>query len=352
MAAQFVTPDAVHFMAREARGRICLALTPGRYDDLRLPQMPSPRLTGSRAASSVSIRARHGVTTGASASDRARTVQVAVDPTATASDLSRPGHVFPLRAQAGGVLERGERAEAGVDLARLAGLNPAAVVCELMRQDRSAGRVPDVAMFSRQHRLQMITIQDVIQYRRRSERAVSEVTAIQLPTRYGSFVLHAFEDIWEGTVHLALVHAEAPSDRPPVVRVHSQCVLGETFAAQRCDCREGFELAIRRIGQEPHGILLYVTNDARGRSPVARHASCANRPSQNHHSSERSHKADESAHEIGAQILRELGLTSVRALVDNPQTTPVLEAFGLAVVEEIPLRECTGRHVAVPLESK
>src|SRR5205823_847460 len=264
IAAQFATPEAVNFMTKEGRGLICLCLTQDRCDELALRQMTDRNETPYGTAFTVSVEAREGVTTGISAPDRSRTIQVAVDPDAKPEDLVQPGHVFPLRARDGGVLARAGQTEAAVDLARLAGLNPAGVVCEVMAEDGTMARVPDLVPYCRRHGLKLITVADLIEYRRRHEKLVERMTSVRLPTAYGEFTAIAFRETLTGKHHVALVKGEVDGAEDVLVRVHSECLTGDVFHSLRCDCGEQLETALERIGAEERGVLLYMAQEGRG----------------------------------------------------------------------------------------
>src|SRR5438034_3218985 len=264
IAAQFATPEAINFMATHARGLICLCLTEERCDKLGLRQMAENNETPLQPAFTVSIEAREGVTTGISAQDRSITIQVAIDPTKGPGDLIQPGHVFPLRAREGGVLVRAGQTEAAVDLARLAGLNPAGVVCEVMREDGTMARVPHLVEYCERHGIKMITVADLIEYRRRTEKLVERTTAVRLPTAHGEFTAIAFREKLTGKHHVALVRGEVEGAENVLVRVHSECLTGDVFHSLRCDCGEQLEQALNRLADEERGVLLYMTQEGRG----------------------------------------------------------------------------------------
>ena len=264
IAAQFATPEAVNFMTKEARGLICLCLSEDRCDELGLRQMTERNETPYGTAFTVSVEAREGVTTGISAPDRSRTIQVAVDPDAKPEDLVQPGHIFPLRARDGGVLSRAGQTEAAVDLARLAGLIPAGVVCEIMNEDGTMARVPDLIPYCQRHGLKLVTVADLIEYRRRHEQLVERVTTVSMPTVYGDFTAVAFREKLTGKHHVALVKGEVEGAENVLVRVHSECLTGDVFHSLRCDCGEQLEQALGRIASEEHGVLLYMAQEGRG----------------------------------------------------------------------------------------
>src|SRR5438477_7994284 len=262
IAAQFATPEAINFMAMHARGLICLCLTEERADELGLRQMTEHNEAPLGTAFTVSVEAREGVTTGISAADRSRTIQVAIDPKSTPHDLVTPGHVFPLRARDGGVLRRAGQTEASVDLARLAGLVPAGVVCEIMNEDGTMARVPDLVPYCERHGLRLITVADLIEYRRRTEKLVERVVSVRLPTEYGAFTATAFRETLTGREHLALVLGGVGEN--VLVRVHSECLTGDVFHSLRCDCGEQLEAALAAIAAEGRGVLLYMAQEGRG----------------------------------------------------------------------------------------
>jgi len=334
IAAQFATPEAIAFMATHGRGLICLCLTEARCDELGLRPMTDRNETPFGTAFTVSIEAREGVTTGISAHDRSRTVQAAIDRTKGPRDLVQPGHVFPLRARPGGVLQRAGQTEAAVDLARLTGLEPAGVVCEVMNDDGTMARVPDLSAFCRRHGLKMITVASLIHYRRRHEKLVERLTSVQLPTAYGRFECIAFRETITGKQHLALVKGAVAGEENVLVRVHSECLTGDVFHSLRCDCGEQLEIALRRIGSEERGVLLYLSQEGRGIGLLAklRAYELQEQGLDTVDANERlGYPVDAREYGIGAQILAELGLGTIRILTNNPRKIAGLEAYGLVV---------------------
>ena len=340
IAAQFATPEAINFMATHGRGLICLCLTEERCDELDLKPMTYNNEAPNETAFTIAIEAREGVTTGISAADRAHTIQVAIDPTKGSGELVQPGHVFPLRASPGGVLQRAGQTEAAVDLARLAGLNPAGVVCEIMNEDGTMARVPDLIPYCAAHGIKMITVEDLIEYRRRTEKLVERVTSVRLPTVHGEFTAVAFREILSGKNHVALVKGDVDGEEDVLVRVHSECLTGDVFHSLRCDCGEQLELALRRISGEERGVLLYMSQEGRGIGLLAKlraYELQENGFDTVEANVELGFPPDAREYGIGSQILSDLGLSTIRILTNNPRKITGIEGFGLKVVEQVPI---------------
>jgi 3,4-dihydroxy 2-butanone 4-phosphate synthase/GTP cyclohydrolase II len=355
LAAQFATPEAVNFMAKEALGLICLALTPERCDELGLDLMAAKNESPLRTAFTVSIEAAEGVTTGISAHDRAQTIQVAIDPETRPADLVQPGHVFPLKARAGGVLERTGHTEASVDLARLAGLNPAGVICEIMNDDGTMARVPDLVAYCERHGLKMIAVADLIAYRRRTEKLVERVVETSLPTGFGVFTAVGYRSLVDHKHHVAMVKGDVADKADVLVRVHSECLTGDVFHSLRCDCGEQLESALAMIEREGEGVLLYLAQEGRGIGLLNKL---------------RAYKLQEDGldtvdanlklglpadlrdYGIGAQILVDLGLSSIRILTNNPKKIIGMEGYGLSVSDQIPIQSVPNPHNEAYLRAK
>ena len=340
IAAEHVTPAAINFMATHARGLICLCLTEDRCDELGLRPMTYNNETPYETAFTISIEAREGVTTGISAADRAHTIQVAIDPDKGANDLVQPGHVFPLRARNGGVLVRTGQTEASVDLARLAGLTPAGIVCEIANEDGSMARVPDLVPYCERHGLKMVTVADLVEYRRRHEKLVERITTVRLPTAYGEFTAVAFRETLTGKHHVALVRGEVAGEEDVLVRVHSECLTGDVFHSLRCDCGEQLEQALAQIGAEERGVLLYMAQEGRGIGLLAKLKAYELQESgldTVEANIELGYAADSREYGIGSQILHDLGLSTIRILTNNPKKITGIEGFGLKVTEQVPI---------------
>ena len=355
IAAQFATPEAINFMATHGRGLVCLCLTEERCEELGLRQMTDRNETPFGTAFTISIEAREGVTTGISAPDRARTIQVAIDPSKGPNDLVQPGHVFPLRARRGGVLQRSGQTESAVDLARLAALNPAGVVCEIMNEDGTMARVADLIPYCRQHGIKMVTVEDLIEYRRQTEKLVERMTSVRLPTAYGDFTAVAFRETLTGKHHVALVKGEVDGEEDVLVRVHSECLTGDVFHSLRCDCGEQLELALERIADEERGVLLYMAQEGRGigllnklKAYELQEAGLDTVEA----NLELGFAADMREYGIGSQILADLGLTTIRILTNNPKKMTGIEGFGLTVVEQVPIEVSPNAENRRYLETK
>jgi 3,4-dihydroxy 2-butanone 4-phosphate synthase/GTP cyclohydrolase II len=340
IAAQFATPEAINFMATHARGLICLCLTEERADEMGLRPMTDHNEAPLGTAFTVSVEAREGVTTGISAADRSHTIQVAIHPDSTPHDLVQPGHVFPLRAKPGGVLERIGQTEAAVDLARLAGLTPAGVVCEIMNDDGTMARVDDLVPYCERHGLKMITVADLVEHRRRHEKLVERGAAVRLPTEFGEFRAVAFREKLTGKTHVALVKGDVDGAANVLVRVHSECLTGDVFHSLRCDCGEQLDHALAQIEAEGSGVLLYMAQEGRGIGLLNK-LRAYELQEQGFDTVEANVElgfpADARDYGIGNQILADLGLTTIRILTNNPKKLTGIDGFGLTVVEQVPI---------------
>ncbi len=355
LAAQFATPEAINFMRKEAGGLICLALTPERCDQLGLDLMAPKNEDPLKTAFTVSIEAREGVTTGISTHDRAHTIQVAIDPAARPRDVIQPGHLFPLKAKAGGVLERTGHTEASVDLARLAGLPPAGVICEIMKDDGTMARVPDLIDYCARHDLRMITVADLIAYRRRNEKLVERVVSTRLPTTFGEFEAVGYRSLVDDKHHVAMVKGDVAGHDDVLVRVHSECLTGDVFHSLRCDCGEQLEAALATIEREGAGVLLYLSQEGRGIGLLNKLR--AYRLQEDGLDTvdanlELGLPADLRDYGIGAQILHDLGLTSIRILTNNPKKIIGMEGYGLSVSDQIPIEPVPNPHNVGYLRAK
>ena len=341
VAAEKTTPEIVNFMARYGRGLICLPLTEERLDELQLPLMVSENTARFQTAFTVSIDAKAGVTTGISAADRARTVLAAVDPATKPEDLARPGHVFPLQAMEGGVLSRAGQTEAAVDLARMAGLSPAGVICEVMNEDGSMARMPQLAEVSRRFDIPILTIADLIRYRMKHETLVHKLDETDLPTSHGRFRLHVYEDTIRGEHHVALVKGEVGGEEPTLVRAHSQCLTGDTFGSSRCDCGEQLRRSMEMIEKEGRGVVLYILNhEGRGigLANKIRAYALQDKGADTYEANRKlGFKPDQRDYGIGAQILVALGVRRLRLITNNPRKFVGLTGYGLEIVERVPL---------------
>jgi 3,4-dihydroxy 2-butanone 4-phosphate synthase / GTP cyclohydrolase II len=355
MAAQFATPEAVNFMAKHGRGLICLALTSERCEELGLNLMTAKNEAPLQTAFTVTIEAAEGVTTGISAHDRARTIQVAIDPHSGPEDLHQPGHIFPLKAKSGGVLERTGHTEASVDLARLAGLIPAGVICEIMNEDGTMARVPDLADYCREHDLKMVTVADLIAYRRRTEKLVERIVSTRLPTGFGDFVAVGYRSLVDDKHHIAMVKGEVNGAEDVLVRVHSECLTGDVFHSLRCDCGEQLEAALSQIEEAGKGVLLYLSQEGRGIGLLNK-LKAYKLQEEGLDTVDANLKlglpADLRDYGIGAQILKDLGLTSIRILTNNPKKIIGLEGYGLSVTEQVPIQPIANVHNETYLRTK
>ena len=357
IAAETITPEAINFMAKFGRGLIFVSLTPERLDELDIPLMVTQNTARFDTAFCVPVEAKGRTTTGISAADRAATVLTLIDPATRPADLARPGHMFPLRARTGGVMVRAGQTEAAVDLSRIAGLYPAGVICEIMNDDGTMARVPELSKFARKHRLPMITIADLIKYRIRTESLVKRAAVAKLPTRFGDFNIHIFESAVDNQEHAALVRGDITDGKDVLVRVHSSCLTGDVLHSVRCDCGAQLDAAMERISIEGRGVLLYLNQEGRGigLANKIRAYELQDEGFDTVEANERlGFKADQRDYGVGVQILRELGVRSMRLLSNNPRKLVAIEGYGLTVTEwlplEIPASDSTRRYLKTKKE--
>lgn len=356
MAAEKVTPEAINFMARHGRGLICLSLTPDRIEELKLPMMTDENTSHFGTAFTVSIEAKRGVTTGISAADRAKTIHTAIDPKTRPEDIARPGHVFPLKARLGGVLQRAGQTEGSVDLARLARLNPAGVICEIMNDDGTMARVPELMEFAKKHNLKMITIKDLIKYRMRTELFVKRLATVKMPTMYGGeFNVVAYTNDIDNNIHVALVKGEIKPEDEILVRVHSQCLTGDVFGSQRCDCGEQLHKAMEMVKKEGKGVILYMKQEGRGIGLINK-LKAYELQDKGLDTVEANiklgFKPDLRDYGIGAQILVDLGVRKMRLMTNNPKKIVGLEGYGLKVVERVSIQSRPNEKNIIYLKTK
>src|SRR5271169_1231891 len=354
-AAQFITPAAVNFMAKHGRGLICVATNPERLQQLGIERMVRQNRESFRTDFQVSVDAARGITTGISAADRAKTIQIMADPTAVPEDLVQPGHVFPLRAKSGGVLQRAGHTEAAVDLATLADCRPIGVLCEILNDDGTMARLPQLLKFAKKHRLKICTIADLIEYRRKREKLVESVEVVKMPTDYGEFDLHLYRSKVDGQHHLALVRGEVAGREKVLVRVHSECLTGDVFGSRRCDCGSQLHQAMRQVSEAGRGVVVYMRQEGRGIG-LAPKIKAYKLQEQGYDTVEANQKLgydmDLLEYGLGAQILADLGLKTIRLLTNNPRKVVGLEGYGLEIIEQVPIRVKPNPHNARYLKTK
>jgi 3,4-dihydroxy 2-butanone 4-phosphate synthase / GTP cyclohydrolase II len=355
MAAQFITPESVNFMAKHGRGLICVPTTSERLVQLGIEQMVRQNRESFKTDFQITVDAAKGISTGISAPDRAETIRIMADPTTLPNDLVQPGHVFPLRARPGGVLQRAGHTEAAVDLVHLAGCRPIGVICEIMSDDGSMARLPELMRFAKKHKLKIGTIADLIQYRRTRERLVEGVEVVKMPTEYGDFDLHLYRSRIDGKHHIALTCGEVQGKRNVLVRVHSECLTGDVFGSHRCDCGPQLHESMRQIATSGRGVVLYMRQEGRGIG-LAPKIKAYKLQEQGYDTVEANQKLgfsmDLREYGVGAQILADLGLKTIRLLTNNPRKIVGLEGYGLKVVEQVPIRIRPNPHNARYLHTK
>jgi 3,4-dihydroxy 2-butanone 4-phosphate synthase/GTP cyclohydrolase II len=355
MAAQFVTPDAVNFMAKFGRGLICVPTTAERLQQLGIDRMVQQNRESFRTDFQVSVDAAHGISSGISAADRAKTIFDMAAPTAVADDLVQPGHIFPLRARAGGVLQRAGHTEAAVDLVHLAGCRPIGVICEVMRDDGAMARLPELLKFSKKHKLKICTIAALIEYRRTREKLVEQIEVVKLPTDYGDFDLHLYRSKVDGQHHLALVRGEISGAKNVLVRVHSECLTGDVFGSRRCDCGPQLHQAMKQVSEAGRGVILYMRQEGRGIG-LAPKIQAYKLQEQGLDTVEANEKLgygmDLREYGLGAQILVDLGLKTIRLLTNNPKKVVGLEGYGLKITEQVPIKIKSNPHNERYLKTK
>jgi len=355
MAAQHVTPAAVNFMAKHGRGLICVPTTSERLQQLGIERMVKQNREVFRTDFQVSVDAAHGIGSGISAADRAKTIEVMASPTALADDLVQPGHVFPLRARSGGVLQRAGHTEAAVDLVTLAGARPIGVICEIMNDDGTMARLPALLKFARKHRLKICTIADLIEFRRTREKLVERIEIVKMPTDYGDFDLHLYRSKTDGQHHLALVRGDIAGRKDVLVRVHSECLTGDVFGSRRCDCGPQLHQAMRQVAEAGRGVILYMRQEGRGIG-LAPKIQAYKLQEQGYDTVEANEKLgygmDLREYGLGAQILCDLGLKTIRLLTNNPRKVVGLEGYGLKIVEQVPIRVKPNPHNERYLQTK
>ncbi|MBN1692545.1 MAG: bifunctional 3,4-dihydroxy-2-butanone-4-phosphate synthase/GTP cyclohydrolase II [Dehalococcoidales bacterium] len=355
IAAEKVMADSINFMAKYGRGLICMPMTGERLDALRIPMMVNNNTSLFGTPFAIAVEAREGTTTGISAADRAKTVQVLIDPKTKSEDILMPGHMFPLRARDGGVLVRAGQTEATVDLARMAGLTPAGVLCEIMNEDGTMARMPQLEVFSKKHGLNIISVADLIAYRYRHERLVQRVAEAKLPTPFGEFKVIAFKSSTDPDEHLALVMGNVNTEEPVLVRVHSQCLTGDVFHSLRCDCGEQIEMAMKRIAEEGRGVVLYMRQEGRGigiHNKIKAYALQDKGMDTVEANVELGFKPDQRDYGIGAQILADLGIRKMRLMTNNPKKMSGLESYGLTITEQLPITTQPNPHNRRYLKTK